>query len=90
MRLRRPDRDTVLYPEIAYPTYEMGAILAGCRAVAVPLGADGRLMLDAVAESDAARALALWVELARQSDGGVRRSRRDRRLGPGPGHPRVQ
>ncbi len=61
MRLRRPDRDTVLYPEIAYPTYEMGAILAGCRAVAVPLRADGRLMLDAVAESDAARALALWV-----------------------------
>ena len=61
MRLRRPDRDTVLYPEIAYPTYEMGAILAGCRAVAVPLGADGRLMLDAVAESDAARALALWA-----------------------------
>ena len=61
MRLRRPDRDTVLYPEIAYPTYEMGAILAGCRAVAVPLRADGRLMLDAIAESDAARALALWV-----------------------------
>ena len=29
LRLRRPDRDTVLYPEIAYPTYEMGAILAG-------------------------------------------------------------
>ena len=37
LRLRRPDRDTVLYPEIAYPTYEMGAILAGCRPVAVPL-----------------------------------------------------
>jgi aspartate/methionine/tyrosine aminotransferase len=32
MRLRTPDRDTVLYPEISYPTYEMGATLAGCRA----------------------------------------------------------
>ncbi len=41
MRLRRPDRDTVLYPEIAYPTSEMGAILAGCRAVPVPMAPDG-------------------------------------------------
>jgi succinyldiaminopimelate transaminase len=61
LRLRAPDRDTVLYPEIAYPTYEMGAILAGCRAVAVPLTPVGRLALDAISESDAGRALALWV-----------------------------
>jgi aspartate/methionine/tyrosine aminotransferase len=61
LRLRRPGRDTVLYPEIAYPTYEMGAILGGCRPVAVPLTAEGRLALDAVAESDVARALVLWV-----------------------------
>ena len=61
LRLRRPDRNTVLYPEVAYPTYEMGAILAGCRPVAVPLGADGRLQLGAIAQSDASRALALWV-----------------------------
>ena len=33
LRLRSPDRDTVLYPAVAYPTYEMGAILAGCRPV---------------------------------------------------------
>ena len=32
LRLRSPDRDTVLYPATSYPTYEMGAILAGCRA----------------------------------------------------------
>ena len=31
--LRRPDLDTVLYPAISYPTYAMGATLAGCRAV---------------------------------------------------------
>ncbi len=61
LHLRTPDRDTVLYPEIAYPTYEMGAILAGCRAVAVPATSTGRLDLDAISESDAERALALWV-----------------------------
>ena len=48
MRLRAPDRDTVLYPEISYPTYEMGAILAGCRAVPVPTSATGGLQLDAI------------------------------------------
>jgi succinyldiaminopimelate transaminase len=61
LKLRTPDRDTVLYPAIAYPTYEMGAILAGCRPVAVPLTADGRLDLRAVTAADAGRALALWV-----------------------------
>jgi succinyldiaminopimelate transaminase len=61
LRLRRPDRDTVLYPAVAYPTYEMGAILGGCRPVPVPLTADGGIDLGAIAESDATRALALWV-----------------------------
>ena len=61
LRLRSPDRDTILYPAIAYPTYEMGAILAGCRPVAVPLTERGRLDLAAIDADDAARALALWV-----------------------------
>ncbi len=61
LRLRRPDRDTVLYPAVAYPSYEMGAILAGCRAVPVPMDASFRLDLSAVDDADAARALALWV-----------------------------
>ncbi|HEX5268612.1 MAG TPA: aminotransferase class I/II-fold pyridoxal phosphate-dependent enzyme, partial [Acidimicrobiales bacterium] len=61
MRLRRPDRDTVLHPAVAYPTYGMGAVLAGLRPVAVPVDAEWRLRLDAVAEEDAARALLLWV-----------------------------
>ena len=34
-KLRDPSRDTVLYPAISYPTYEMGATLAGCRAGAL-------------------------------------------------------
>ncbi len=40
LRLRRPDRDTILYPAISYPTYEMGATLAGCRAVPVAMSPD--------------------------------------------------
>ena len=32
LRLRLPERDTVLYPAVSYPTYAMGAALAGCRA----------------------------------------------------------
>ncbi|MHB1986841.1 MAG: aminotransferase class I/II-fold pyridoxal phosphate-dependent enzyme [Acidimicrobiales bacterium] len=61
LALRRPDRDTVLYPALAYPSYEMGAILAGCRAVPVPALPDGRLDLAAIAEEDVHRALCLWV-----------------------------
>jgi len=61
LRLRSPGRDTVLFPEVAYPSYEMGATLAGCRAVAVPANADGVMDLDAISADDAARALALWV-----------------------------
>ena len=49
LRLRNPQRDTILYPAIAYPSYEMGAVLAGCRAVPVPLDADWHLYLDTVA-----------------------------------------
>jgi succinyldiaminopimelate transaminase len=54
LRLRTPGRDTVLYPAISYPTYEMGATLA--RARAVPYGS-----LDDIAASDTERALCLWV-----------------------------
>ncbi|HXW78676.1 MAG TPA: pyridoxal phosphate-dependent aminotransferase, partial [Acidimicrobiales bacterium] len=63
LHLRDPSRDTVLYPELSYPTYEMGALLAGLRAVRVPVDDEFRLRLspDAVSEEDAARALVLWV-----------------------------
>ncbi len=59
LHLRRRERDTVLYPAIAYPTYAMGATLAGLRAVEVPLR-DGALDLGAIDPLDAARALVLW------------------------------
>ncbi len=61
LRLRNPGRDTVLYPAIAYPSYEMGAVLGGCRAVPVPLDAQWHLDLDAISDADAARALVLWI-----------------------------
>jgi len=54
LKLRTPGRDTILYPAISYPTYEMGAILAGLRAVPY-------LRLADVDEADAERALAIWV-----------------------------
>lgn len=60
LRLRDPERDTVLYPQISYPTYAMGARLAGCRAVPVPLDQSGSLVLDAVSDEDISRALCIW------------------------------
>lgn len=60
LRLRRPERSVVLYPEVSYPTYAMGAQLAGCRAVGVP-STDGGLDLDGIDPKDAADALLLWV-----------------------------
>jgi succinyldiaminopimelate transaminase len=71
LKLRTPHRDTVLYPAVAYPTYEMGAILAGCRAVAVPVDDRWRLDLDAIDEADAARALCLWANTPGNPAGGL-------------------
>ncbi len=61
LRLRAPGRDTVLCPDLAYPTYAMGATLAGCRAVGVPASSQGTLDLAAIDPEDADRALCLWV-----------------------------
>jgi len=73
LRLRQPDRDTVLYPAVSYPTYAMGAALAGCRAVPVPPrpGHAGGLDLEAINPSDAARALLLWSNSPSNPTGGL-------------------
>jgi succinyldiaminopimelate transaminase len=73
LRLRQPGRDTVLYPAVSYPTYAMGAALAGCRAVPVPPlpGRPGGLDLSTIAESDADRALVLWSNSPSNPTGGL-------------------
>ncbi len=60
LRLRAPERDTVLYPAVSYPTYAMGATLAGLRPVAVDM-ADGQLDLASINPADIDRALVLWA-----------------------------
>ncbi len=61
LRLRSPERDTVLYPSVSYPSYAMGAALAGCRAVAVAVDDQFRIDVESIEASDAGRALCLWV-----------------------------
>jgi succinyldiaminopimelate transaminase len=63
LRLRMPERDTVLVPAVAYPTYAMGAVLAGCRAVLVPPKDDagGGMDFERILPEDARRALLIWV-----------------------------
>jgi succinyldiaminopimelate transaminase len=61
LSLRDPSRDTVLYPAVSYPTYEMGARLAGLRAVPVPVDGQWRLDVGQVSADDANRALLLWL-----------------------------
>jgi succinyldiaminopimelate transaminase len=69
--LRNPGRDSVLYPAVSYPTYEMGARLAGLRAVPIPVDGAWRLDLDGVAPADAERALLLWVNSPGNPAGGL-------------------
>lgn len=71
LRLRDPERDTVLYPAVSYPSYAMGATLARCRAVAVPVDDQWRLDLSAIDPADAARALCLWVNTPGNPAGGL-------------------
>ena len=58
---------------MSYPSYAMGAALAGCRAVAVPAapGCAGGLDLSAIAASDAERALVLWSNSPSNPTGGL-------------------
>jgi aspartate/methionine/tyrosine aminotransferase len=51
----------VLYPGVSYPSYAMGATLAGLRAVPVPVDAGWRPDLSGVSTADAERALVLWL-----------------------------
>jgi len=71
LRLRSPERDTVLYPAVSYPTYAMGATLANCRGVEVPVDDQWRIRLDAISADDARRAVCLWVNTPGNPAGGI-------------------
>ncbi len=71
LALRSDRRDTVLYPEISYPSYAMGAELAGLRSVAVPVDSNWCLDLSAVDAADVERALCLWVNTPGNPAGGL-------------------
>ena len=71
LKLRDPGRDTVLYPAISYPSYAMGAALASCRAVPIPVDDQWCLNLDAVNPDDVDRALCLWVNSPGNPAGGL-------------------
>lgn len=71
LKLRTPERDTVLYPAISYPTYAMGATLAGCRAVPVLVDERWRIDVSAIDPADAERALLLWVNTPGNPAGGL-------------------
>jgi succinyldiaminopimelate transaminase len=70
LHLRTPARDTVLYPGVSYPTYAMGATLAGLRAVPVALKG-GELDLASISPDDAQRALVLWSNSPSNPTGGL-------------------
>ncbi len=61
LKLRDPSRSTVLYPSVSYPTYAMGATLAGCDAVAVPVGKDGELDFSEIPPRVLDDTLCCWV-----------------------------
>jgi aspartate/methionine/tyrosine aminotransferase len=61
LRLRHPERDVVLGPALAYPTYALSAALAGCRYVPVPEGPGDVPAFDAIPDEIAGRAVVLWV-----------------------------
>jgi aspartate/methionine/tyrosine aminotransferase len=71
LHLRSPERDTVLYPAVSYPSYAMGAQLAGCRAVPVPLDEGWSIDVSAIDAADAERALCLWVNTPGNPAGGL-------------------
>lgn len=61
LSLRSPRKRTVLHPAVSYPSYAMGAELAGCRAVGVPADEDWHLDFESISDQDADDALLLWI-----------------------------
>ncbi len=60
LHLRQPERDVVLYPEVSYPTYAMGAILSGLKYFPVAIE-DGKLQIESVPKDLLERTLLVWT-----------------------------
>jgi aspartate/methionine/tyrosine aminotransferase len=71
LKLRNPDKDTVLYPAVSYPSYSMGAQLAKCRSVAVPVDENWKIDLSRIDKKDIERAICLWVNSPGNPAGGI-------------------
>lgn len=67
----RPDRDVVLVPSIAYPSYSFGASWAGLETYRMPLQADGSPDFDAIPAEVARRALLAWVNAPNNPTGAI-------------------
>ncbi len=61
LHLLNPHRDVVLYPEVSYPTYRMGAVLSGLRHCPVPMAQSGELLFEQLPDWAIEGALLLWI-----------------------------
>ncbi len=71
LKLRTPDKSTILYPGVSYPTYEMGAQLGSCKPVAVATDELGRMDLASIAQKDIDDALCIWVNTPNNPTGAL-------------------
>ncbi len=73
LRLMNPEKDVVLGPSLAYPTYEFGAKLAGLKYVGIPPrhNEDRSMDLESINEEYLKRALLMWVNSPSNPDGHV-------------------
>jgi len=71
LRLRDPGRDIVIAPAVAYPTYAMGAMLAGCGLVTVEESPGGGVDLSAVADDVSERAVMVWLNSPSNPTGSI-------------------
>ncbi len=61
LRLRTPHRSSVLFPSVSYPTYEMGALLGGCKPIPVPVLPDGELDISTLTPDVLKDTLCIWL-----------------------------
>lgn len=71
LKLRTPEKSTILYPGVSYPTYAMGAQLGSCKPVPVSTDELGRMDLASISKSDIDDALCIWVNTPNNPTGAL-------------------